>query len=116
MSSWSSLAAAILGLVTLFTLHAVAGRLHHGVKGVHDLIQNRPVVLVADGEVQDDQLARAHMSRWELRQALRTAGHGSYRSVRAMLIEPSGNFSIITADQDLDREFLDDAAGGDRVR
>ena len=112
----TSLAAALLGLATLFTLHAVVGRLHHRVQGIHDLIQNRPVLLVADGEVQADQLERSHVSRWELRQALREAGLGSYRSARAVIIEPSGHLSVLPADADVDREFLDDAVGGDRVR
>lgn len=111
----TSLGAALLGLVTLFSLHAVTGRLHHRLQGVHDVIQNRPVLLVADGEVHDDQLRRAHVSRWELRQALRQAGHGSYRSVRAVILEPSGKLSVLSGDQDVDREFLDDTVGGDRV-
>lgn len=112
----TSLAAALLGLATLFSLHALTGRLHHRVQGIHEFIQNRPVLLLADGEVQDDLLDRAHVSRWELRQALREGGHGSFRSIRAVIIEPSGNLSVIPVDRDLDRELLDDAVGGDRVR
>lgn len=112
----TSLSAAVLGLVTLFSLHALTGRLHHGVRRVHETIQNRPVLLVADGEVQEDLLERAHVSRWEVRQALRSAGHGSYRPVRAVIMEPSGEFSVLDGAEELDRQFLADAVGGDRVR
>lgn len=36
----TSLAAAVLGLATLFILHAAFGRLHHSVPAIHELMQN----------------------------------------------------------------------------
>ena len=112
----TTLGAAVLGLVTFFSLHAVTGLLHHRVGLVHDVIQNAPIVLVANGGVNEDGLSQAHMSAWELRQALREAGHGSYRSLRAVILEPSGKLSVLRDDREVDAEFLRDAVGGDRVR
>ena len=112
----TSLAAALLGLATLFTLHAVTGRLHHRVRAVHDMIQNPPIVLVANGAVQEDNLGRAHISPWELRQAVREAGHGSYRCLRAVILEPGGSLTTIPENVELDAAFVRDAVGGDRVQ
>lgn len=112
----TSLAAAVLGLATLFVLHAATGWLHHNVRAVHELIQNPPILLVADGEVVEEGMRRAHLSRAELHQALRLHGHGTLRGLRAVILERSGSFSILPHGVDLDPDMLDEIAGGDRLR
>jgi hypothetical protein len=67
----TSLLAAMVGLVTMFTLHLIVGWLHHTVPAFHRVTQNRPVLLVAHGAVVDENLRRARTSRIELYQELR---------------------------------------------
>ena len=112
----TSLSAGLVGLGTLFLLHAVTGWLHHNVRAVHELIQNPPILLVADGDVVDEGMRRAHLSRVELNQALRLKGHGSLRGLRAVILERSGDFSVLVHGEELEDDMLQEIAGGERLR
>ena len=111
----TSLAAAVLGLFTLFALHAVTGRLHHRNARAHELIQNDPILVLAEGEPQPDLMHQAHVSRRELHQALRQRGHTRYADLRAVVLEPAGSFSVITRDQSVDPALLEGVLGADRL-
>ena len=112
----TSLGGALLGLGTLFLLHAATGWLHHNVRAVHELIQNPPILLVADGDVVEEGMRRAHLSRVELYQAVRMQGHGSLRHLRAVILERSGEFSVLTGGDEVDDDMLEEIAGGERLR
>lgn len=107
----TTLGAAVLGLVTMFLLHAVTEWLHHHSALVHRWIQNRPVLLAAHGHVLERNLRRAQTSRVELYRLLRGQGRASLSGVAAVILEPSGRLSVITDDQPLDAEVLGEVEG-----
>lgn len=109
----TSLLTAVLGLATLFVLHSATGWLHHHVRFVHELVQNPPILVVADGELLVDSLERAHVSRDELRQALRLAGVTSMDEVSAVVLERSGSLSVLRGD--VEPDLLADVEGSGRV-
>lgn len=111
----TSLLAAVLGLFTMFSLHAMTGWLHQNVRVLHLAIQNRPILVVADGDVLEDNRRRAHLSHFELYQQLRLHGLGSLEKVRAVILERNGDLSIITADQRVDAEVFQEVIGNDRL-
>ncbi|WP_370324760.1 DUF421 domain-containing protein [Euzebya sp.] len=111
----TSLATAVLGLVTLFGLHATSRWLHHRVPTVHRLIQNRPILLVVDGEVLDENLRRARTSRAELFQQVRLAGVGRLADVGAVIMERSGAMSVLPADAIVEDVVLHEVYGADRL-
>ncbi|MDP8968966.1 MAG: DUF421 domain-containing protein [Actinomycetota bacterium] len=111
----TSLLAAVLGLFTMFCLHAAARWLHQNVGVMHMAIQNRPILVVADGDVLEDNRRRAHLSHFELYQQLRLHGLGSLEKVRAVILERNGDLSIITADQRIDAEVFREVVGNDRL-
>ena len=90
-----SLLNAVIALCTMFLLHAGVTWLHHNVRVVHDAVQNRPVLLVADGLVLDDALRRTGTSRTEVFQAVRLHGMASLDEVGALVLERSGEFSVV---------------------
>lgn len=108
----TSLAAGVLGLTTLFALHALSGRLHHSVGAVHDLIQNRPVLLAADGRILDANLRATHTSRSELYQQLRAHGHGSLVDVGAVVLERNGRMSVLDRRAHRDPDVFDEVVTG----
>ena len=111
----TSLLAAVLGLATMFSVHAVMSLLHHRLAAVHRAIQNSPVLVLAHGSPLDDQLRRAHLSEVELRQALREQGQASYRDLQAVILEPGGRLSCISAGADIAPEFLWEVDGASRL-
>lgn len=107
----TSLAAAVLGLLTMFLLHAGTEWLHHHSMVVHRLMQNRPVLLAARGTVLEHNLRRAKTSRRELYRLLRRQGRGSLEGVGAAILEPSGRLSVIPDGEPLDADLLGEVVG-----
>ncbi|MBW3603487.1 MAG: DUF421 domain-containing protein [Actinobacteria bacterium] len=94
-----SLLNAVVALCAMFLLHAGATWWHHRYSAIHDIIQNRPVLLVVDGKVLDDALRRTGTSRLEVNQALRLAGIGAVEDVGAVILERNGQFSVFGTTQ-----------------
>lgn len=101
-----SLLNAVIALCTMFVLHAGVTWLHHNVSAVHDVIQNRPVRLVADGVVLPEALRMTGTSRVEVYQAVRLHGHGSLDDVAAVVLERSGEVSVVGSAQRLDDDVF----------
>ncbi len=93
----TSLGDAVVGLVAMFTLHAAVGWLHHNVAAFHRFSQNRPVLLLAHGVVLEENLRRAHTSRFELYQQLREHGVASLDGVSAVILEPRLGAGFVVA-------------------
>ena len=109
----TSLAGAVLALATMFTVHALISRLYRSSRGVHAMIQNAPLLLVADGRPLASQMQRARMGKFELRQLLRQQGHGTFEGLRAVVLEPTGQLSVIASGAPVAEEFLEQVDGAD---
>ncbi len=107
----TTLAAALVGILTMFALHTGSGWLHHHVPFVHQLLENRPVLLVAHGRMIDENIRRARTSALEVHEKLRLSGVGSIDQVQAAILERTGDISIITSSQDVDPSMFDDVWG-----
>lgn len=110
-----SLLNAVVALCTMFVLHAATGWLHHRNRVLHHLIQNRPVLLAADGRLLDDALHRTGTSRVEVYQAARLKGLGSLDDVAAVTLERNGQFSFVRQAQRLDTTVFDEVAGNETL-
>ena len=102
----TSLLTAVVGLATMFVLHGITGWLHHNVPLIHRAIQNRPVLLVANGEVLEENLKRARTSHLEVYQQIRLAGLGRLEEVKAVILERNGQMSVIHAGTQLEERLL----------
>lgn len=111
----TSLAGAMLGLVMMFSLHAVTGWLHHHSALAHRLTQNRPILLVARGRVLDEGLRTAKVSMPELLQQLRLHGHGSFMGVEAVIFERNGRISVIGSGAVLNASFFSEVRGAEQL-
>ena len=109
----TTLAGAVVGIATMFVLHAGSAWLHHHVPFVHRMTENRPVLLVSGGEILHDNVRLAGTSELEIHEKLRLAGVGSVDDVEAAIIERTGDISIVRAGQHLDPAMFDDVFGGD---
>jgi uncharacterized membrane protein YcaP (DUF421 family) len=111
-----SLLNAVVALCTMFVLHGITSWLHHRVRWVHDVVQNRPVLLVANGEVLDDALRESGTSRVELFQALRLQGLGSVEEVGAAILERNGQFSVMSSSAQMDADVFQEVMGTNRLK
>lgn len=109
----TSLAGAVIGLTTMFAAHTTMSRLYRSRPRAYAAIQNPPILLVADGQLLPDQLRRARLAPFELRQLLRQQGHGAYEGLRAVVLEPTGGLSVVPSGAPVSTEFLTEVAGAD---
>lgn len=107
------LAYAALILIGVTALNMVLELVARRSRGVRDYVESRPRVLVRDGEVDWDALARERTTRRELFAELRMKGARSLSQVDAAFLEVTGDISVFLnegkgGDPDLLRYVLDD--------
>ncbi|WDF34065.1 DUF421 domain-containing protein [Arthrobacter agilis] len=63
--------------------------------GARSAITAKPVALVVDGHLQEDELQRNRLTESEVLQAVRGSGSGDLSSVAAVVLETNGKLSVI---------------------
>lgn len=64
---------------------------------VRNLVKNPPTLLLRNGELQREAMARQRVTEGEVHAALREAGHASPEGVQAVVLETDGTFSVVTS-------------------
>jgi uncharacterized membrane protein YcaP (DUF421 family) len=90
-----SLVAGLTGMATLVALQAISVWLSVRHPRLRQRAEGEPVILLRDGVPVDEHLLAAHVSRAELRQAVRQQGYGDYGQLALVVLEPNGRFSVI---------------------
>jgi uncharacterized membrane protein YcaP (DUF421 family) len=102
------------GLVAVATIYAlqftVAWLRRH--TRLNQVVDNRPLLLMRDGQVLDDHLDRARISLEDLRGRLRAANVQRLTDVRAVVLETTGDVSVLIGDH-VDAELLQGVIGVD---
>jgi uncharacterized membrane protein YcaP (DUF421 family) len=115
-ASDTSFASSAIALVTLLVAHRVVAILRRHSRVVR-LIDHPPRVLVARGELQGRELARAGLTAADVYALLRQKGVGDLGQVGYLLYEARGTVTVIGADREpgpLERDGLN-ASGYRRV-
>ena len=76
-------------------------------------LDNSPLLLMLDGRPLRENLRRARVTEDDLRARLREAGVLSYREVRAVVFETTGDVSVLTGEGELDPDLLRDVDRGE---
>jgi uncharacterized membrane protein YcaP (DUF421 family) len=105
-----TLAAGVLGMSTLLALQS-AFRILRRHRGVDRVLGNLPLLLLANGEVVVENLRGAKISEDEVRQKLRLAGVHGYGDVAAVILERTGEVSVLRRGETIAAELLDDVRG-----
>lgn len=108
----TSLSDGAAGLVVLFGAQAVIGVLRRR-DAFAGAVDNRPLLLMAGPVVVDDHLRQARISRSELFAQLRSAGVHRLDQVRAVVLETTGDLSVLRQEQGLDDELLQGVRGAE---
>lgn len=86
-------------ITVIVALHKLVARSTRRNEVLEHLLESRPVLLVRDGVIDDDQLSREDLSQAELLMKLREAGIKNVGRVQLAYLEPSGNLSVFPAEQ-----------------
>lgn len=89
-----SLLAGLFVLAVLFTLQKTVAVLRQRT-GFDAVTDNTPLLLMHDGEILHDNLRRAQVTEKDLVARLRRANVASLASVNAVVLETTGDFSVL---------------------
>jgi len=65
---------------------------------VHHMVREPPRVVLWNGQLLEDRLTESNVSADEVRSAVRRAGHSSISSVRVVVLENDGEWSVLPFD------------------
>jgi uncharacterized membrane protein YcaP (DUF421 family) len=95
----TSLAGGAIAASTLLILNYVIGNLSGVNRRFRRLIQGEPSLLIHDGKVIEEHMAREHVSMDELHRALREHGINSCEQVALAVLEVDGSISCLKYDE-----------------
>jgi uncharacterized membrane protein YcaP (DUF421 family) len=90
----NSVTAGAVSAVTLVGLNYLVGYATFRSKKLEILIEGRPDVLIHNGQIYSDVMAKSHLTHHELNAALRSAGCASIEEVHYAILENNGQISV----------------------
>lgn len=96
-SLWGGLAAATV----LFAINFILKKLMYRFKGFGNFIQQKPEILIHDGNLDFKTLSKLNITSEELKEAMREHGIEYFKDVKLAMLEIDGNISIISGDNSL---------------
>jgi uncharacterized membrane protein YcaP (DUF421 family) len=90
---------AVVVLAAFYGLKVGLGAARFRFRRVEAAVDNTPRLLMAGPRILDDQLRRAHMTRSELRAKLREANVLEWSQIRAVVLETTGDVSVLHGDE-----------------
>lgn len=102
-----TLGAGLLALLSLFGMQAVAGQLKQW-RVAERFLQNRPVLLMSGGAIIHQNLRKVHLTEADLWPTLRLAGVRTLDEVACVVLETTGEISVLRRGVDLDPRLLAD--------
>ena len=109
-----TLMAGALGLVTLLALQALTGQLRRFPKAEAS-VNNRAYLLMAGSEIVPANLWRTHVSEHEITARLRVAGIRSRKEIACVILESTGEISVLRAGVPIEPEFLVGVKGAELI-
>jgi len=91
----NSLVGGLISAATLVALNFLVGIATYRNKKIEQLIEGRPQILIHNGVLFEDVVARAHLTHHELNAALRRSGCTCISDVHSAILENSGDISVV---------------------
>lgn len=102
-TSWSAYAQTLIAMAGLFLVQYTTAKLRRISDTFEDFVQNRPVVLMRNGEFIEEALAQTRVARSDLLAKLREANVLQMSAVRAVILETTGDISVLHGESCSDR-------------
>ena len=96
-SLWGGLAAATV----LFFINFILKKLMYKYKGFSDFMQEKPEILIHNGNLDFKSLSKLNITADEIKEAMREHGLENFKDVKLAMLEIDGNISIISGDKNL---------------
>ena len=107
-TTWPEFAQPTLAISALLGAQFVIAKLRQASDGFEEVVQNEPVILMREGEIFDAALSETRVARADLIAKLREANALRFLDVRAVVLETTGDISVLHGDT-LEQEILEGA-------
>lgn len=101
VGSDTSLLGGLSAATILFTINFVLKKLMYRYKSFSDLMQEKPEILIHNGNLDFKILSKLNITSDELKEAMREHGIEYFKDVKLAMLEIDGNISIISGDKNL---------------
>lgn len=101
-SSWASFVQTIAALSALFGLQVLLAFGRRRSAAIRRLLDNEPLLLARDGVIDETALRKARVARADVIEKLREANALSFAAVHAVVLEATGDISVLHGDRDVD--------------
>jgi uncharacterized membrane protein YcaP (DUF421 family) len=91
----NSLIGGLILAATLIGLNHLVAELVYRSKRVEEILEGRPEILIHNGKLYEDVMARSQLTHHELDAALRQAGLTRITDVRSAVLETNGAISVL---------------------
>ncbi|MEE4349224.1 MAG: YetF domain-containing protein [Pacificimonas sp.] len=105
-SSWTGFAQALAVMASLVGVQFLTALTRKRVDGFERIMQNKPVVLMRDGEVDHQALAETRVAYDDLIAKLREANVLNFGDVRAVVLETTGDVTVLHGDGPLHDDLM----------
>ena len=115
-NEWPAFLQSLAGIAGLFLVQNITSRLRRVSNTIENTLQNQPMVLMRDGVIDEDALAETRTAKSDLLAKLRTANALDPDKVKAVVLETTGDVSVMHGDEpvnDLLTEDVRNAKGKD---
>ncbi|MBX7497061.1 DUF421 domain-containing protein [Qipengyuania sp. 6B39] len=106
-SEWTGFAQIMVAIVALFLLQVTAALLRRKSEAAQSAMENKPVFLMRDGVIDEKALARTRVAHSDLIAKLREANALHFDEVRAVVLEATGDVSVLHGER-LDPRVVED--------
>ncbi|WP_371157047.1 DUF421 domain-containing protein [Jannaschia sp. 2305UL9-9] len=101
----------MLAMASLFLVQWTIGLARSRIAAVRTLTDNEPLLLMRNGQFLERNMKHARITRSEVMAKLREANALQFGQVKAMVLETTGDISVLHGD-DLNETLLDNVAQG----
>ena len=105
-SDWSQFFQALAAMAGVFFIQWLLASIRQKSDAFQSLIKNRPILLMEHGQFLEPAMSATRVSRSSIMEKLRASGVPRIEEVRAVVLETTGNISVLAADN-LDERMLE---------
>jgi len=98
-TEWQGFFQAMAGMAAMFITQITASRLRKTSDTVEEILSNRPQLLMRDGVILYDALKACRVAESDLIAKLREANALEFKDIRAVVLETTGDVSVLHGDK-----------------
>jgi|TARA_R100000501_G_scaffold4652_1_gene9931 uncharacterized membrane protein YcaP (DUF421 family) len=112
-TTWSAFAQTMIAMAALFIVQFTSARLRKKSDTLEDVMQNHPILLMRDGKIIHSALKESRVAESDLIAKLREANALKMDDVRAVILETTGDISVLHGEGPVDERVISGVRGVD---